>query len=121
VDVAVHPLRCGLAMVPRCQGLSTVRCGGEGLVLHGVWHVLQSAKDLFLGVDPLPPRTTCAATCLVWNGLLNKLVHSETCPGVDYRFKCLTLGIRKVQLGRVKCVHVDHWNVMGMGFKCITP
>jgi hypothetical protein len=30
-----------------------VRCGGEGLVLHGIWQVLESAKDLFLGVDLL--------------------------------------------------------------------
>jgi hypothetical protein len=36
----------------RCWGLSEVRCGGEGLVLHGVWNVLESAKDLFLAVDP---------------------------------------------------------------------
>jgi hypothetical protein len=27
--------------------------------------------------------------------------------GTDYRCKCVTLGIHKVQLGRVKCVHVD--------------
>jgi hypothetical protein len=52
VDVVIHPLRCGLAIVLRCQGLRKVRCGGEGLVLHGVWQVLESAKDLFLGVDP---------------------------------------------------------------------
>jgi hypothetical protein len=59
--------------------------------------VLESAKVLFLGV--VPPRTTCATTCLVWNGLLNKLVHLGTClaGGADYRFKCVTLGIRKVQ------------------------
>jgi hypothetical protein len=45
----------------------------------------------------------------VWNDLLNKLVHSGTClaGGMDYRFKCVTLGIRKVQLGRVKCDHAD--------------
>jgi hypothetical protein len=36
VDVVIHPLRCGLAIVLRCQGLSKVRCDGEGLVLHGV-------------------------------------------------------------------------------------
>jgi hypothetical protein len=52
MEVAIHPLRCGLAIVPRCRCLSKVRCGGEGLVLHGVWQVLQSAKDLFLGVAP---------------------------------------------------------------------
>jgi hypothetical protein len=83
MEVAIHPLRCGSAVVLRCWGLSNVRCGGEGLVLHGVWQLLESAKDLFLGVDP--PRTTCAATCLIWNGLLNKLVHSGMClvGGVD--------------------------------------
>jgi hypothetical protein len=47
--------------------------------------------------------TTCAAMCLVWNGLLNKLVHSGTCiaGGVDYGFKCVTLGIHTVQSRRV--------------------
>jgi hypothetical protein len=52
MDVAIHLLRCGLTVVLRCQGLSKVRCG-EGLVLDGGWQVLESAKDLFLGVDPL--------------------------------------------------------------------
>jgi hypothetical protein len=52
MDVVIHLLRCGLTIVFRCQGLSKVRCGGEGLVLHGVCQVLESAKDLFLGVDP---------------------------------------------------------------------
>jgi hypothetical protein len=101
MDVVIHLLRCGLAIVLRCWGLSKVRYDGEGLVLHGVWQVLESAKDLFLGIDP--PRGTCAATCLVWNSLLNKLVHSGTClaSGIDYRFKCVTLGIQTVQLGRV--------------------
>jgi hypothetical protein len=28
VDVVVHPLRCGLAIVLRRRGLSKVRCGG---------------------------------------------------------------------------------------------
>jgi hypothetical protein len=70
-----------------------------------------------------PLRTTCAATCPVLNGLLNTLVHSGTClaGGTDYRFKCVTLGIRKVQLGRVKCVTPTHCNETGMGFKCVTP
>jgi hypothetical protein len=47
--------------------------------------------------------------CPVWNGLLNKLVHSRTClaGGGDYKFKCVTLRIHKVQLGRAKCVHAD--------------
>jgi hypothetical protein len=52
MEVAIHPLSCGLVVVLRCWGLSKVRCGGEGLVHHGVWQVLESAKDLFLGVDP---------------------------------------------------------------------
>jgi hypothetical protein len=50
--VVIHLLRCGLVVVLRCRGLSKVRCGGEGLVLHRVWQVLESAKDPFLGVDP---------------------------------------------------------------------
>jgi hypothetical protein len=56
-------------------------------------------------------------------GLLNKLVHLRTClaGGPDCRFKCVTLGIRKVQLGRVKCVHADPLQCNGMGFKCVTP
>jgi hypothetical protein len=62
--VAVHLLRCGLAIVLRCWGLSKVRCGAEGLVLLGVWQVLESAKDLFLGVDPLGQHVT---PC-VWYG-----------------------------------------------------
>jgi hypothetical protein len=56
-----------LAIVLRCRGLSKVRCGIEDLVLHGVWQVLESAKDLFLGVDPLgqhvPPRVWYGMTC----------------------------------------------------------
>jgi hypothetical protein len=67
VEVAVHLLRCGLAIVLRCRGLSKVRCGGEGSVLHGVWQVLESAKDLFLGVDPLgqhvPPPVPYGTAC----------------------------------------------------------
>jgi hypothetical protein len=53
MDVAIHLLRCGLAIVLRCWGLSKVRYGGEGSVLHGVWRVLESAKDMFFGVDHL--------------------------------------------------------------------
>jgi hypothetical protein len=52
MDVVIDPMRCGLTIVFRCRGLSKVRCGGEGLVLFGVWQVLESAKDLLLGVDP---------------------------------------------------------------------
>jgi hypothetical protein len=51
MEVAIHPLRCGSAIVLRCRGLSKVRCGREGSVLHGVWQVLESAKDLLLGLD----------------------------------------------------------------------
>jgi hypothetical protein len=66
-DVVIHPLRCGLAIVLRCRGLSKVRCGGEGLVLHDVWQVLELAKDLFLGVDPpeqhVPPHVWYGTAC----------------------------------------------------------
>jgi hypothetical protein len=55
MNVAIHLLRCGFAVVLRCRGLSKVRCSGESLVLHGVWQVLESAKDPFLGVDHPPP------------------------------------------------------------------
>jgi hypothetical protein len=59
-------VRCGLAIVLRCWGLSKVGCGGEGGVLHGVWEVLEMAKDLFLGVDPpgqhVPPRVRYGTT-----------------------------------------------------------
>jgi hypothetical protein len=46
---------CGHPSVEMWFGcsLSKVRCSGEGLVLHGGWKVLESTKDLFLGVDPL--------------------------------------------------------------------
>jgi hypothetical protein len=36
MEVVIHSLRCGFAIVLRCRGLSKVRCGGEVLVLHGV-------------------------------------------------------------------------------------
>jgi hypothetical protein len=52
MDVVVHLLRCGLAIVLRCWGFSKVRYGGEGLLLNGVWQVLESAKHMFFGVDP---------------------------------------------------------------------
>jgi hypothetical protein len=54
VDAVIHPLIFGLAIVLRCRILIKVRCNGEGLVLLGVWEVLESAKDLLLGVDPPP-------------------------------------------------------------------
>jgi hypothetical protein len=67
MDVAIHLLRCGLVVVLRSRGLSKVRCGGEGLVLHGGWQVLESAKDIFLGIDPLgqhvPPRVRYGMAC----------------------------------------------------------
>jgi hypothetical protein len=107
MEVAIHPLRCGSAVVPRCRGLSKVRCVGEGSVLDVVWQVLES---------------TCATTCPVWNSLLNKLVHSVPCiaGGTDYMVNCVTLGILKVHLVRVKCVTPTHCNMMVMGFMCIT-
>jgi hypothetical protein len=30
MDVVIHPVRCGLAIVLRCWGLSKVRYSGEG-------------------------------------------------------------------------------------------
>jgi hypothetical protein len=77
--------------------------------------VIESAKDMFLGVDP-PPRTTYATTCPVWNGLLNNLVYLGTCLAgdMDYRFKCDTLEIRMVQSGRLKCGTLTHCNVTAM-------
>jgi hypothetical protein len=30
MDVVIHPMRCGLAIVLRCRRLSKVSCGGEG-------------------------------------------------------------------------------------------
>jgi hypothetical protein len=63
MDVVVHLLRRGLAVLLRCWGLRKVRYGGEGLVLHVVWQVLESAKDLFLGVDP-PGQHVLACVCM---------------------------------------------------------
>jgi hypothetical protein len=113
MDVVIYRMRCGLAIVLRCWGLSKVRCGGDGLVLHGVWPVLESTKYLFLGVDPY--RTTCATTCLVWNDLAGgtdyKLIGVLEDVSSQWRelwVKCGTLGIRKVQSGRVKCGTPTH-------------
>jgi hypothetical protein len=65
--VFIDPMRCGLAVVLRCWGLSKGRCCGEGWILHGVWEVLESAKDLFLGVDPsgqhVPPHVRYGTEC----------------------------------------------------------
>jgi hypothetical protein len=67
MDVVIHPLRFGLAIVLRCRGLSKVKCDGEGAILHGVWQVLESAKDMFLGVNPLgqhmPPHVRYGTAC----------------------------------------------------------
>jgi hypothetical protein len=50
MDVVIHLLSCGLAVVLWCWGLSKVWYEGEGLVLHGVWQEIELPKDLFLGV-----------------------------------------------------------------------
>jgi hypothetical protein len=69
MEVTIHLLGCGLVVVLRFWGLSKVRCSGEGSFLHGVWQVLESAKDLFLEVDPspsgqhVPPRFQYGTTC----------------------------------------------------------
>jgi hypothetical protein len=45
----------GVWVVHRCRGLSKVWYGGEDCDLHDLWLVfLESAKELFLGVDPSP-------------------------------------------------------------------
>jgi hypothetical protein len=61
--------------------------------------------------------------CPVWNDLLNKLVHSGTClaSGADYRFKCVTLGIHKVQMGRVNYGTLTHCNAMGIELSVALP
>jgi hypothetical protein len=56
-------------VIVRCHGLSKVWYSGEGCDLYGLWLVLlQSAKDLLLGVDPLghvPPCVWYGTTCLL--------------------------------------------------------
>jgi hypothetical protein len=50
-------------------------------------------------------------------------VHLGTClgGGADEKVKCVTLGIHKMQSGRVKCVTLTHYNVTGMGFSGSLP
>jgi hypothetical protein len=61
-------------------GLSKVCIGGEGCDLHSLWLVLlESAKDRFLGVDPLGqhelPRAWYGMTSL----LIRDVVGCESC------------------------------------------
>jgi hypothetical protein len=53
MHVVIRPMGCDLAIVFRCQGLSKVRCS-EGRLCPSwcAWKVLESAKDLFLEVNP---------------------------------------------------------------------
>jgi hypothetical protein len=126
VYVVIHPLRCGLPILLRCGGLSKVRCGGEGLVLYGVWQVLESAKDLFLIVDcpppPPPSRTTCAAMCPIWNDLLNKLVHSGMCLAGGCRFQVYVCHSGNTQgaIGET-VVTLTHCNETGWGLSVSLP
>jgi hypothetical protein len=56
----------GILVIVRCCGLSNVWYGGEGCDLHSLWLVLlESAKDMFLGVDH-PGQTV--PPC-VWYGI----------------------------------------------------
>jgi hypothetical protein len=41
------------------------------------WFLLKSAKDPFLGVDPLD--NMCHYVSGIWNGLLSNLVYLRTC------------------------------------------
>jgi hypothetical protein len=44
--------KIGVLVIDRCHDLSKVWYGAKGCDLHGLWLVfLESAKDLFLGVD----------------------------------------------------------------------
>jgi hypothetical protein len=57
-------------VIDRCRDLSKVWYGGEGCDLHGLWLVLlESAKDLFLGVDPpgqpMSPSVWYGIACLL--------------------------------------------------------
>jgi hypothetical protein len=63
----------GVLVVDRCHGGSKVWYGWESCDLHGLWLVLlESAKDMFLGVDPpgqpMPPS--------VWYGTSYLLIRN---------------------------------------------
>jgi hypothetical protein len=49
------------------------------------------------------PRTTCAATCLVWNDLLNKLVNMGVClaGGADDRLSVSLWASARCNWGRL--------------------
>jgi hypothetical protein len=85
--VVIHSMRCGFTIVLKCWGLSKLRCGGEGLV-HGVWQVLESAKHLFLGVDPpgqhVPPRVWYGMTCLIIRELWECVLFESNGEGYGY-------------------------------------
>jgi hypothetical protein len=57
MDVAVHLLRRGLVVLLRCWGLRKVRYGGEGLVLHVVWQVLESLVNACSDLLPTHHRS----------------------------------------------------------------
>jgi hypothetical protein len=65
--VVFHPSRCKMTMWGSTMWFEQRLKWWRWLIPS--WHVvLKSAKDRILGVDP--PKTTCATTCPVWNGLL---------------------------------------------------
>jgi hypothetical protein len=56
--------------------------GGESCDLHGLWLVLlESAKNWFLGVDPLeqhvPPRVRYGTTCLLIRDVVGSVPYSD--------------------------------------------
>jgi hypothetical protein len=58
--------------------LRKVWYGGEGCDLHGLWlDLLESTKDMLLGVDPLgqpmPPSVWYGATCLLIRNTLGSV------------------------------------------------
>jgi hypothetical protein len=97
-------------VVLRYWGLTKVWCGGEGWYLHDCWKVLKLAKDQFLWVDPpgqhVPP-------CVLYGTAY--WINWCLAGGTNYRSKCGTMEIRKVQSGRVKCGTPTHCNATGMG------